>query len=650
MRSKRHAVPQPNRSPTRPSPEAAERDHELAALLKTGDEIFRRLVEGVQDYAIFLLSPQGTIVSWNAGAQRIKGYSAAEAIGRHFSIFYTPEALATGWPDEELRRATADGRLEDEGWRVRKDGTRFWANVTITAVRDRGGQLVGFSKVTRDLTERREHERRLADSERNLRLLVDGVKDHAMFLLDPAGRIRTWNAGAQRVLGFGANEALGRDVTVLYTQHDQSAGRPAVELAAAQAGSHRAEGWRQRADGTTFWAEVATTPLLDDAHRLQGFVQIVRDLTERLRVEALETEGRRINEFIALLSHELRNPLAPIQNAVGMLGKVAGSPEVRWCADVIGRQAGHMKRLVDDLLDVSRITSGKIKIECKPLDLGTVVAQAVDSMRGSAAERGHTLTLAAPEEPLMLMGDATRLNQVMTNLLVNALKFTPDHGHIQVTVERRGAAAHVQVSDDGIGMSEALLRHAFEPFVQGAGALDRPEGGLGIGLTLVKSIVELHGGSVAAASGGTGQGSTVTLSLPLSGDPAHAEAPPAAVAAQGRARKVLLVDDNRDSADSLALLLRLEGHEVHAAHDGEEALALARQLQPHVVVLDIGLPKLDGHEVARRLRAMQWPHPLCLIAVTGYGQHDDLLASAEAGFDHHLVKPIDPVDLARLIG
>jgi len=644
-------VPQPNRSPTRSTPEAAAHDDgELAVPLQAGDEIFRRLVEGVQDYAIFLLSPRGTIVSWNAGAQRIKGYSAAEAIGQHFSMFYTPEALATGWPAEELRRATADGRLEDEGWRVRKDGTRFWANVTITAVRDRDGRLVGFSKVTRDLTERREHERRLAESERNLRLLVDGVKDHAMFLLDPAGHIRTWNAGAQRVLGFGAHEALGRDVTVLYTQHDQSAGRPAVELAAAQAGSHRAEGWRQRADGTTFWAEVATTALLDDAQQLQGFVQIVRDLTERLRVEALETEGRRINEFIALLSHELRNPLAPIQNAVAVLGRVAASPDVRWCADVIGRQAGHMKRLVDDLLDVSRITSGKIKIERKPLDLGAVVAQAVDSMSGSAAERGHTLTLASPAQPLRVAGDATRLNQVMTNLLVNALKFTPDRGHIEVTVERRGAAAQVQVSDDGIGMSESLLRHAFEPFVQGAGALDRPEGGLGIGLTLVKSIVELHGGSVAAASGGPGQGTTVTLSLPISEDRAEAEAAAAPLESRGRAKKVLLVDDNRDSVESLALLLRLDGHEVHAAHDGEEALALARRLQPHVVVLDIGLPKMDGHEVARRLRALPWPHPLCLIAVTGYGQHDDLRASAEAGFDHHMVKPIDPADLARLIG
>jgi len=304
---------------------------------------------------------------------------------------------------------------------------------------------------------------------------------------------------------------LGREISMLYTEHDQATGRATVELAAAGAGSFRAEGWRQRADGTTFWAEVSTTTLEGS----EGFVQIVRDLTERQRIAALELEGRRINEFIALLSHELRNPLAPIQNAVAVLARRADSPDVQWCADVIARQTAHMKRLVDDLLDVSRVTSGKIRIERQQLDLRTVIAHAVDAMRGHAAERGHTLQLHAPEQPLTLHGDATRLNQVAVNLLVNAIKFTPPNGRIDVTMERRGAAACVQVVDNGIGMPESLLRHAFEPFVQGAGALDRPEGGLGIGLTLVKSIVELHGGTVAAASAGTGRGATITLSLPL---------------------------------------------------------------------------------------------------------------------------------------
>jgi PAS domain S-box-containing protein len=511
---------------------AALHETDPASPPQLGDAMFRHLVDSVQDYAIFALDPGGFITSWNLGAQRIKGYSAAEAIGRHFSIFYLPQSIAAHWPQEELRRARALGRFEDEGWRVRKDGTHFWANVIITAIVDEHGTPLGFSKVTRDLTERRRHEEALKERERNFRLLVDGVKDHAMFLLDRQGRIRTWNIGAQRVLGYGPEEMLGRDVALLYTEHDRATGRPMVDLANADAGSLRAEGWRQRADGTTFWAEVSITALTDEAGHSEGFVQIVRDRTERRRIEALEHEGRRINEFIALLSHELRNPLAPIQNAVGVLAHKADSPDVRWCADVIGRQTTHMKRLVDDLLDVSRITSGKIRIERHPLDLNVVVAQAVDAMRGSAAERGHTIELHLPEQPLMLLGDATRLNQVVVNLLVNALKFTPPNGRIEVKAQERGATACVQVIDNGIGMPESLLGRAFEPFVQGEGALDRREGGLGIGLTLVKSIVELHGGTVAAASRGSGHGTTVTLSLPFPIGPPGAALPAAPLAAK----------------------------------------------------------------------------------------------------------------------
>jgi PAS domain S-box-containing protein len=619
--------------------------------LRDSERNLRLLVEGVQDYAIFTLDPHGVITSWNLGAERIKGYTATEAIGKHFSMFYPAPAVAARWPQQELQRAKTFGRFEDEGWRLRKDGSRFWANVVITAIVDDQGTLLGFSKVTRDLTERRRHEEELMERERNFRLLVDGVKDHAMFLLDRNGRIRTWNTGAQRVLGYAAEQVLGRDVSMLYTEHDQASGRPTVELAAAtEAGAFRAEGWRQRADGTTFWAEVSSTALFDDARRLQGFVRIVRDLTERRRVEALENEGRRINEFIALLSHELRNPLAPIQNAVAVLGKAAQSAEMKWCVDVIGRQAALMKRLVDDLLDVSRITSGKIRIEMKPLDLNALVAQAVDAMRATAAERGHDVTVQAAPQPLMLAGDATRLNQVLVNLLVNAIKFTPPNGHITVTVEDRGTTACVQVIDDGVGMSESLLRHAFEPFVQGAGALDRPEGGLGIGLTLVKSIVELHGGSVAAASRGPGHGTTITLTLPFPVVESKPEPQQEQPESKPPPKTVLIVDDNRDAADSLAMLLRIEGHDVHVAGDGADALAQARQLQPHVAVLDIGLPKMDGYELARRLRRLHWPHGLRLIAVTGYGQNDDLRASTEAGFEHHLVKPIDPAELSRIIG
>ena len=625
------------------------REHENR--LRISERNLRLLIDSVQDYAIFTLNPDGVITSWNLGAQRIKGYTADEAIGQHFSIFYPSQARIVNWPQEELDRARALGRLEDEGWRIRKDGTRFWANVVITSIIDEHGTLLGYSKVTRDLTERRRHEDELRERERNLRLLIDGVKDHAMFLLDPNGRIRTWNIGARRLLGYADEDAIGRHIRSLYAPRDQASGRPTAELAAAGSASFLCvEGWRCKADGAELWVEVATTALFDRRRQLQGFVQIVRDLSERLRAEALESEGRRISHFIALLSHELRNPLAPIQNAAAVLKKAIDHPDLQWCVEVIARQAGHMKRLVDDLLDVSRVTSGKVRIEKTPVDLSSVIAMAVDALRAAAAEHGHTITMHLPEAPLVVAGDATRLHQVVTNLLVNSLKFTPPQGRIDVSAQRRDGVAHVQIADNGIGMSEPLLRHAFEPFVQGAAALDRSEGGLGIGLTLVKNIVGLHDGTVTAASEGTDRGCTISLTLPLCETRQTADDAGLLAPTVHKPTKVLIVDDNQDSADSLASVLRLDGHDVHVANDGPQALTLVEQIRPAVVVLDIGLPSMNGYEVARRLKGMQANPGIRLIALTGYGQEDDLRAASDAGFELHLTKPVDPVELSRAIG
>jgi len=618
--------------------------------LRISERNLRLLIDRVQDYAIFTLDTEGVITSWNRGAQRIKGYTAREAIGQHFSIFYPQQARDAKWPQEELNRARAFGRFEDEGWRVRKDGHRIWANVVITSIVDDHGTLLGYSKVTRDLTERRRHEEELRERERNFRLLVDGVKDHAMFLLDHHGRIRTWNVGAQRMLGYADEDAIGRDIRTLYSRQDQAAGRPTAEMAAAtRTASLRVEGWRCKADGTALWVEVATTALFDGAHRLQGFVQIVRDLSERLRAEALENEGRRISQFIALLSHELRNPLAPIQNAVVALKKFSDDPRLQWCTEVIARQAAHMKRLVDDLLDVSRVTSGKIRIERKPVDLNACITMAIDALCGTASEHSHDIAMHLPAQPLVVTGDATRLHQVVTNLLINSMKFTPPQGRIEVFAEQRDAFAQVQVTDTGIGMSESLLRHVFEPFVQGKSALERHDGGLGIGLTLVKSIVELHGGTATASSKGVGHGSTISITLPLcdtekTADVAGVERTTA------KPMKIVIVDDNQDSADSLAMMLRLDGHDVHTANDGSQALPLVEQLQPDVVLLDIGLPDMNGYEVARRLKSMHLNPQMRLIALTGFGQEADLRAASDAGFERHLTKPVAMDELTRAIG
>jgi len=614
------------------------------------EEAFRRLVETVRDYAIFMLDPEGRITSWNLGAERIKGYAADEVVGRHFSMFYQPEAIARGWPQEELKRARALGRYEDEGWRVRRDGSAIWANVVITAIQDDEGHLLGFSKVTRDLTERRRHEEALREREENLRLLVEGVRDHAMFLIDGDGVVRSWNAGAERVFGWSTHDVMGEDSTVLFTAEDRAAGRPRAELSLAlNQGFCQQEGWRQRRDGTPFWARVATTVLREASGALRGFTLIVHDLSERRRVEVLESEGKRIGEFIAMLSHELRNPLAPIRNAVAVLDRSDSTPVASWASDVIGRQVTHLARLVDDLLDVSRITSGKIRLENAALELNTLVRAAADAQRPTVQSYGHELALNLPDHPVPLSGDTTRLTQVVVNLLTNAAKYTPRGGRIAVSLESEDGLAVLQVSDNGIGLSQAMLLQAFEPFVQGERTLDRSEGGLGIGLTLVRRIVELHGGSVWAESAGIGHGSTFTVTLPLAAwepvaDPVVPDGESAAP------KSVLVVDDNADASESLAVLLRLSGHEVEVAANGEAALALAETFRPQVVLLDLGLPGMDGFEVARRLRTRPELATTRLIAITGYGQARDRQATAAAGFERHLTKPVDVDSLLALLG
>jgi PAS domain S-box-containing protein len=624
----------------------------LADLARHGSEAFRLMVEGARDYAIFMLGPDGVIVSWNAGAQRIKGYQAHEIIGQHFSKFYTAEALAMDWPAEELRRAIADGRFEDEGWRVRKDGTRFWANVIITAVHGNSGELLGFSKITRDLTERREYEERLRQSEENSRVLIEGVKDHAMFLIDANGDVRSWNAGAERLLGFRSFEIIGRPCSTFYTEEDAALGKPEAALAIARnAGFAEDTGWRIKADGTPMWADTSLTALHDADGSLRGFVQIVRDLTQRRRVQELEAEGQRINEFIAMLAHELRNPLAPIGNAVGILEKVGGDAQVAWCTRLIGRQMTHLSRLVDDLLDVSRITSGKIKLRREPLDLNALVQAAVESVRSTVEAYGHSLELKLAPRPLRVEGDATRLTQVIVNLLNNAAKYTPNGGRLGVSAVQRGSVVTVHVTDNGIGMSKALIDRAFELFVQGDRALDRSEGGLGIGLTLVKRIVAMHGGTVTASSGGAGQGSEFTFTIPLAMSSAASSAGPAAVST-ARARgtqKILVVDDNEDAANSLAALLQMSGHQVLVAHDGPQALRLATADPPDLALLDLGLPTMDGYELARRVRGTPALAHTRLIAMTGYGQDSDRRAASGAGFEAHLVKPVEFRDLMRAI-
>jgi CheY-like chemotaxis protein len=366
----------------------------------------------------------------------------------------------------------------------------------------------------------------------------------------------------------------------------------------------------------------------------------------RLAEEKLLEASKRKDEFLAMLSHELRNPLAPIRNAVELVRRIAPSdPRLVWARDVVDRQVTHMAQLVDDLLDVSRITQGKISLRKETLELDKVVAHALETAKPLIESRGHSLEVTLPEGPVWMSGDFARLAQVVANLLNNAAKYTPENGRISLFANVEEGTATVTVQDNGIGIDRDLLPRVFDLFAQGERSLDRSLGGLGVGLTVVQRLVELHGGRVEVSSEGAGRGSKFSVYLPcISEVPQPGEAAEKEIAHAGKqgGRRVLVVDDNIDAAESIAVLLRLEGHEVKTVSDGAQAIACSQVFAPSAVLLDIGLPGMNGYDVARRLRELPATRHALFIALTGYGQREDRTLAAEAGFQHHFIKPADP--------
>jgi PAS domain S-box-containing protein len=614
------------------------------------DALFRLLVETVEDYAIFMLDPTGRVATWNAGAQRFKGYTAGEIIGQHFSVFYPASDVAAGKCDRALEVAARIGRFEDEGWRVRKDGSRFWANVVITALRDSTGTLLGFGKVTRDLTERKAAEEQRRADDHRFALLVGSVKDYALLSLDPSGNVTTWNAGAEHIKGYAAPEIIGSHFSRFYPEDDVRAGKCEHELTqAARDGRFEDEGWRVRKDGSRFWANVVISAMRDDLGNLIGYSKVTRDLTERRRAEAeaaarqaAEQASRAKDEFLAMLGHELRNPLAPIISALQLLKLRADTRSARE-HQVIERQVKQMIHLVDDLLDVSRISRGKIELKQAALDVRDALAKAAEIAIPLFERKQQAFEVNVPAYPLVVRGDEGRLTQVFANLLNNAGKYTHEGGEIVMTVRHDRAHIVVEVQDNGMGIEPALLPRMFELFVQGYQDADRAEGGLGIGLTLVRSLVQLHGGEVEARSEGPRRGSTFIVRLPASDQPIEGEPEPSGPRpeAPNQRRQILLVDDNEDARMLLAEVLATFGHKVQSAPDGRAALAILEVFKPDVAILDIGLPGMDGYELATRIHDMPEHRNLRLLALTGYGQPQDATQSRAAGFEAHLVKPID---------
>ena len=665
---------------------------------KRAEEAHARLAAIVasSDDAIISKDLNGVITSWNSGAERLFGYSAQEAVGQPITLLIPPERF-----DEEngIVERIRRGEVVDhfETIRRRKDGTLVDVSVTVSPIRDSQGTVVGASKIARDITERNWVETAVRDSEERYRTLFD-LGPVAVYSCDAAGVIQTFNRRAAELWGrepapgdtdqrfCGSFKMFRPDGR--FMPHEQC---PMAEVVAGTISEARdAEVLIERPDGTRVTVVVNIRPLKNQHGDITGAINCFYDITERKQAEeALRDSDRRKNEFLAMLAHELRNPLAPILVSIEILRRAHGvegshrqrsqgradessatthdaSHRVDHALDVLQRQVGQMVRLVDDLLDAGRISRGKIDLRRERVELSSVVYHVVDAARPISEGRDQELTVTLPSVPVYLDADPTRLAQIVGNLLNNACKFTERGGHIWLTVERdeesgadraEGASTRfapqvvIRVRDTGIGIAADQLEHVFDMFTQVDTSLERSLTGLGIGLTLVKTLTEMHGGSVEVRSDGIGQGSEFVVRLPIAVETdTPASRPMAAQPVATTPLRILIVDDNRDSADMLAMLLQFAGHETFAAHDGLAAVEAAATLDPDVILLDIGLPLLNGYEAARRIREQQGQkrRPL-LVALTGWGQNEDRRRSEEAGFDAHVVKPVDDAVLGRLL-
>jgi len=619
------------------------------------------IVETSND-AIISKSLEGVIQSWNAAAEQLFGYSAGEAVGKHISLVIPPERIAE--EDQIIAKLRAGQRVEHfETERLRSDGERISVALTISPIKDDEGNVIGASKIVRDVTERKRVER----ERQNFVRLVENSTDF-IGMCDMNGIPFFVNRAGLEMVGLAdIDDARGRAVQDFFFPEDQPRIMNELFPQVLETGHGEIEiRFRHFKTGEALWMVYKVLKLTNAAGEAVGIATVSQDITERKRLEDnlrrlaadLSETDRRKNEFLATLAHELRNPLAPMSNMLEVLKQSNGDGEIlRRAHETIERQLDQMVRLVDDLLDLNRITHDRLELRRSEVELSSVLQQAVEVARPLLDSAGHELIIDLPAEPIYLNADRARLAQVFGNLLNNSAKYTKAKGIISLTAHRDGDAVVVSVKDNGAGIPADKLGSIFDMFMQVDSTADRSQGGLGIGLTLVKRLVEMHGGTIEPRSGGEGLGSEFVVRLPTIAQPQHATAGSTvrATASDDAAesqleRCILIVDDNRDSADSLSMLLEITGNKTFLAHDGLEAIEAAEKYRPQVMLLDIGLPKLDGHEVCRRIREQPWGKDIVMIALTGWGQDDDRRKSEEAGFNGHLVKPVDYDQLLELLG
>ena len=616
------ADPSPNPNPS-PSPQQNIVDGER----------LRQFVAGVTDYAIYMLSPDGTIDSWNAGARRFKGYTAEEIIGCHFSRFYTDADRATGLPQRALATAASAGRFEDEGWRVRKDGSRFWASVVIDAIFDDQGQLQGFAKVTRDITDKKLAAEQLHASEERFRLLVQGVTDYAIYMLSPDGLITNWNAGARRIKGYEEHEVVGSHFSRFYIHEDRAAGLPMQALAGALAmGRVENEGWRVRKDGSRFWAHVVIDPIRDSSGNLVGFAKVTRDITERRHAaEALAATREAlfhsqkleaIGKLTGGVAHDFNNLLSVVVNGLAILQRKLQAPDDARVLDAMTRATDRGARLIQQLLSFAR----QQPLQQDNHDLNAIIDAFAPVLRRAGSGAIEVRIALAPDLPLVRI-DAAQFESALLNLIVNARDATPSDGAIAVATDvvtlaagavgalPEGDYVRVQVKDSGSGMSRATALRAIEPFFT-----TKPVGqGTGLGLSHAYGLAQQSNGDLAIAST-LGEGTTVAMYFPALAP----SAPPAAL--DDNQERALIVDDQDDVREIAATLFATLGYHVLTARDGIEALELLKGPDRiDVLFTDVVMPRMNGIALAAEARKLA--PAMKIILASGYAA----AAFAESG-------------------